>query len=160
GTQDEQIWRENHIENCYRLPDDMTGMRVLDIGAHIGIFAIECLKRGAARVTCVEPFGPNCDFLRRNLQAWESRVTILPVAVAAPGVKQVLIRASLNHPHYTGEPHVADDGVAVEARDLDDLICFAGSGVGTITLPHPATWNLDFLKMDCEGGEAQILNAR
>ncbi len=36
------------------LPEDMTGMSILDIGCADGFFSLECAKRGAARVVSID----------------------------------------------------------------------------------------------------------
>ncbi len=40
----------------YRLPDDLTGKRVLDVGAYDGYWTFECLKRGASSVLAIDNF--------------------------------------------------------------------------------------------------------
>ena len=69
GTQDELAIREVLFGNEYRLPakfgaDD----RIVDIGAHIGMFAVACLERGARRLWCYEPVQANFDLLDTNLR--------------------------------------------------------------------------------------------
>lgn len=44
----------------YRIPEDMTGMRVLDVGSWDGYWAFEALKRGAQEVLAIDDFS---DFL-------------------------------------------------------------------------------------------------
>jgi tRNA (mo5U34)-methyltransferase len=39
------------------LPEDLSGMTVLDVGAWDGFFSFECERRGAARVVAVDPVG-------------------------------------------------------------------------------------------------------
>jgi tRNA (mo5U34)-methyltransferase len=43
---------------CYGLPEDLTGMRVLDIGHAEGFFSFEAERRGAAEVVGIENFPP------------------------------------------------------------------------------------------------------
>ncbi len=106
NTQDVQIWNEIRILNTYRLPKRMDEMCVLDVGAHAGFFALECLKRGAELVVCVEPYRPNLDQLRMNLAPWTAKSQVIEAAIAGePG--EVRIRGSLHGANYTGEPHVA-----------------------------------------------------
>lgn len=45
----------NHI----KLPDDLTGKRVLDIGARDGLYSFECEKRGAAEVIALDYTTPD-----------------------------------------------------------------------------------------------------
>ncbi len=42
--------------SLYKLPDDLTGKRVLDVGAWDGYWTFEALKRGAAEVVAIENF--------------------------------------------------------------------------------------------------------
>ncbi|MCG9895755.1 MAG: class I SAM-dependent methyltransferase [Fimbriimonadaceae bacterium] len=46
--------------DSYRIPEDMTGMRVLDVGAWDGFWTFEALKRGAREVVAIDDFS---DFL-------------------------------------------------------------------------------------------------
>jgi len=47
----------------YELPEDMTGMRVLDVGCYEGFFSYECERRGADVVAVdVIPPGPSAGF--------------------------------------------------------------------------------------------------
>lgn len=45
---------------AYRIPEDLTGKRVLDVGAWDGYWSFEALKRGAAQVVAIDDFS---DFL-------------------------------------------------------------------------------------------------
>jgi tRNA (mo5U34)-methyltransferase len=40
--------------NALRLPQDMSGLRVLDIGARDGFFSFECERRGAAEIVAID----------------------------------------------------------------------------------------------------------
>ena len=57
----------------YCIPDDLTGMRVLDIGAWDGYWTWEALKRGAKEVVAIDNFSDNLGSLykiKRN--KWET----------------------------------------------------------------------------------------
>ena len=47
GTADETVLNLVLARNHYGFPDDMTGMTVIDIGAHIGSATMLCASRGA-----------------------------------------------------------------------------------------------------------------
>jgi len=51
-------WSDPAIEKLprYGLPDDLTGMRVLDIGCAEGFFSFEAERRGAAEVVAIDSF--------------------------------------------------------------------------------------------------------
>jgi tRNA (mo5U34)-methyltransferase len=57
----------------YGIPDDMTGKRVLDVGAWDGFWSFEALRRGAREVVAIDDFS---DFLgqlgRSDRRAWET----------------------------------------------------------------------------------------
>ncbi len=57
----------------YSIPDDLTGKRVLDIGAWDGYWTFEALKRGAAEVVAIDDFSDDVgrpDLVKRT--AWET----------------------------------------------------------------------------------------
>lgn len=43
-------------QSAYRIPEDLTGKTVLDVGAWDGYWTFEAIKRGANRVTAIEDF--------------------------------------------------------------------------------------------------------
>lgn len=48
------IQHTQEVLNAINLPNDLTGLRVLDLGARDGFFSFECEKRGAAEVIAVD----------------------------------------------------------------------------------------------------------
>ncbi len=63
NTTDAQVFSEVCLDNVYRIPDRMDGMRVLDVGAHIGCFTHACLYRGTAAIYAFESDPGNCQRL-------------------------------------------------------------------------------------------------
>ena len=58
----------------YGVPDDLTGKRVLDIGAWDGYWTWEALKRGAKEVVAIDDFSDNCghtDMPKRNWSGFD-----------------------------------------------------------------------------------------
>lgn len=60
-------------QTAYRIPDDLTGKRVLDIGAWDGYWTFEAMKRGASEVVAIDDFS---DFLgaldERDRNGWQT----------------------------------------------------------------------------------------
>ena len=82
GTNDAVIYHSVVTKNEYRLPPRLGGDSVvIDIGAHAGMFSHLALERGARTVYAFEPEPSNVDQARRNLEAFESRVTLSRRAV-------------------------------------------------------------------------------
>lgn len=59
--------------DAYRVPEDLSGKRVLDIGAWDGFWSFEALKRGAAEVVAIDDFSDYLGHLdQRDRSAWEN----------------------------------------------------------------------------------------
>jgi len=56
----------------YRLPDDLTGKRVLDVGAWDGYWTWECLKRGARQVVAIDDFSDVQDYRPAEYVKWDT----------------------------------------------------------------------------------------
>lgn len=144
-TWDAEIVRSVWLRNEYRLPPRLAADDVIvDIGAHLGGFALACLSRGVGKVICVEPHPDSARLLRANL--------------ARSGERAVVVEAAAWHEHTTLQLTPATDdvkntggasvvretaGIAVQGVPSREVLDLAGSRVG-------------LLKMDCEGAEYSI----
>src|SRR3990167_10921219 len=85
NTWDSQIVENVYVRNEYSLPNNMRGKIVVDIGAHIGSFALACAKRGASKIYCFEPDPENFELLAANSSSQEISeqvsITIFEAAV-------------------------------------------------------------------------------
>jgi FkbM family methyltransferase len=125
------------------------GDRVLDIGAHIGLWVMGAARRigatGAAYA--VEPDPDNYRRLRDNLRLNDlERIATSPVAMSDSPGAVALFRPDYNH---SGHPSMArrdglHDTVEVTATTLD-LYC-----------EQSGLHKLDFLKVDVEGAEMLV----
>ncbi|HUA18281.1 MAG TPA: FkbM family methyltransferase [Bryobacteraceae bacterium] len=118
------------------------GAVVVDIGANIGAFSLLASRR-AEVVYAVEPVRSNFEMLRQNVALNQlTNVIIYPLALA----------------DYNGTVRIRDSGVTssmyFEGADHVEL-------VPTVTLERFFNENgidrVDYLKMDCEGAEWDIL---
>ncbi len=152
GTVDDIFVRGEYKTAAYTIGE---GAIVLDIGANIGAFSLFAAHRGA-RVYAYEPTPGTYARLRKNIELNNvtQRVTALQNAVAGNAGKRELFL----HPAVSGANTIAPyrehldfvesgKGVLVEAVTLDDV--FKANGIG----------QCDFLKLDCEGAEFEILRA-
>jgi tRNA (mo5U34)-methyltransferase len=58
---------------AYRLPDDLTGQRILDVGAWDGYWTFEALKRGAKEAVAIDDFSDFLGHLKpEQRHAWKS----------------------------------------------------------------------------------------
>ncbi len=61
----------NH--DAYHIPDDLTGKRVLDIGAWDGYWSFEAMKRGASQVVAIDDFSDYLGSLdQRDREGWQT----------------------------------------------------------------------------------------
>jgi len=132
------------------------GQVVIDIGSHVGMFAMAAAARGAT-VLCFEPLRENVELLNENakLNGYERRITSHCLAAAgATGVVELFIeRANTGgstrfpsiHPEWQGNEGVSS--ITVPCVSLHDI------------LQRHDLKICDCLKMDCEGAEFEILQS-
>ncbi len=150
-TWDSTICRSVMIENEYGLPEDMTGMVVLDIGAHIGSFLNACHSRGAKRVICYEPDPANFEMLTVNaVECGDiTEVELWNKAVTGETTHNLKLRHLKNHDLGNG---MNTGHVDVFGFDKDGLTSISINDViAAIGCP------IDLIKIDCEGAEWGIL---
>ncbi|HET6468512.1 MAG TPA: FkbM family methyltransferase [Geminicoccaceae bacterium] len=147
-------WRRGRLDRFYRRFVPAGGL-CFDVGAHVGD-RTACFRRLGARVVAVEP-QPDFDRLLAWLFRNDPQVEVLPLALAAhPGTVELMVSArtptvTTGSPAFVGAVRAAPSfrGVAWEERrtvpatTLDELIRRHG---------RP-----DFLKIDVEGMEAEVL---
>jgi len=148
-TDDLMIVKSNFVTRHYfndfvPIPKDAI---VVDVGAHIGAFAVMA-AREARKVLAFEPEPSNFRMLKRNVELNHStNIAIFEMAVCGFGGFQDI--------------HIYDDGSSgshslcggdgakktrrVRAVSLDEIVSQEGLG------------RIDFLKLDCEGAEHEIL---
>lgn len=122
--------------------DIRAGDTVVDVGAHIGSFALSASWRGARVIAC-EPSPRNFKILAENVARNTTRsITVLPVCIAGENGERTL---------FLDEANAARNGlyghgysILVPALTLAEF--FAREHIE----------QCDFLKVDCEGAEYEI----
>lgn len=124
------------------------GWTVVDIGAALGDFAVWSARQVApGRVIAVEPFPPSLDLLNENLNLNHlDSVTVYEGAIASQiGSSRLNLVTGEAVQHSTVDNFHSNRQIAVETLTLGDLF-------------EKYAINLcDYLKMDCEGAEYDIL---
>ena len=124
------------------------GSRVVDIGAHYGLFAIYMLRLGAGEVCCYEPNPASFAMLRRNLAEYRNerhaRIETINAAVCAEqGMVRLFVPRSSVSAHVMPKSYVLLDPDCVDVR--------------AITIEQAVGPGCDFLKLDAEGVEYDLL---
>jgi FkbM family methyltransferase len=141
-SNDQAIWNCVVIHNEYRLPNDITGWQVVDIGAHIGTFSRLALDRNAAGVQSFEGNAENYALFCVNA-ACPRCVSRLAVVHGDAPKEHPLEVARFSWPNTGGGNATPQPGSTVE-------------NIHASSLGHQ--W-IDFLKLDCEGFEFDILTS-
>ena len=128
-----------------------TGSTVLDIGANIGYYALieRSLVGDSGRIIAVEPSPDNLNLLRRNMN--ENRVSNVEIVEGAvsniAGVEKFWLAEESNlnsfHPEGLRRAGSLKGSIEVQVRTVCDLAKEFG--------------RIDYLRMDVEGHEVQIL---
>jgi FkbM family methyltransferase len=136
-------WDEIFLREIYRFPNPTNGGRILDGGANLGLASLYFLTAyPKAFITAIEP-DPDCfGLLQRNL-AWASPASILLKNCALAGQRGR--RRFYSHLGDAGRLDVplspASGGLEVDCLPLDDFLL------------EP----IDFVKLDLEGAETEVL---
>ena len=145
NTGDVFVLCEIAATDVYRLEKIEKRDIVLDIGAHIGVFSIMASKK-ASKVISLEPVSANFELLKRNIKINKIK-NIIPI-------KKALSSKTGKTKIYTGDNTVAHSIVNKDKKNSSE-------DIETISLKDLMTSRkikrIDFLKMDCEGAEHDIL---
>jgi FkbM family methyltransferase len=124
---------------------------VFDIGANIGFYSLQLVKRTAARVYAFEPEPDNFRRLQRNicLNKFETRITPFNIAVSNESGNITFYKSLKGHSGWGSlakYDDIAASEIKVKAISLDDFC--ARHRIGEIGL----------LKIDVEGYEFEVLD--
>ena len=151
GTNDDVIYTNVVRRNEYRVPENLSGAVVIDIGVHVGAFSYLALSRGAAELHGFEPEAANLAAAAQNLAPFGGRVHLHSRAVWRSDRAAPLLHffRSTDAANAGGGTLIWDtDGPLVDAVPFDDVIDeVTADGRRRVTL----------LKIDCEGAEFPIL---
>lgn len=159
GTQDEMVIEEVILKNQYHLPDEISSEAVvLDIGAHIGAFAVACHQRGARHILSYEPDPENYALLFENtnrLQAGKLHGIKAYERAVWTEDGEITLRRSPNPLHTCCGTVVAEAGwVTGKPRPVKVL---TRSFDGILQSAQEAKKRVAICKMDIEGAEWPLL---
>lgn len=105
---------------------------VVDVGASVGLFTELIMNKNPKHVYCLEPYEPHFEVLKRNMSIYPN-VTCINLGISAtPGINYL------------------DNGIDVNVVPADCVTFNQFTKLLGIE-------EIDFLKLDCEGGEYDII---
>ncbi len=155
ATTDVLVFREVFLERCYRPliaalelePPQSRPMRILDLGANVGLAALDFLMvYPTAHLLCVEPEPGNFGQLAKNLAGFgAARITLLQAfAGGDSGVGFLDNGCGGEWGFQLRRAPAASNGTAIPVLDLPAILDTAG-------------WDhVDLVKCDIEGSEAEL----
>jgi FkbM family methyltransferase len=153
GTSDAGVVRDILLFDEYHLAafqPPKSGAVVVDVGAHIGTFLFTVAPR-ADRILAFEPVDENREVLTLNADACRSsRIEIEPVAVGKENGEASILLSPVNT-----AGHSLFNNLAPNQSPTRKIRCVRLPDV----LKSHGIDHIDFLKIDCEGGEYDILDS-
>jgi FkbM family methyltransferase len=138
-----ELYNEVIASNCYGLtPEICKDREFIDIGANMGMFSIFASYLGASKVIAVEPVSSIVAILKDNITDIDN-ISVLQNIVSDVG-NQVIKIGLQDKCGHNSVYSPSDNFEEVETITLKDLL-------------DMTTSNDVFLKIDCEGGEYDIL---
>lgn len=126
--------------------DLQKGWRIMDIGGGLGDFTIYAANVPESHIYAFEPFPESYQLLQENLQLNQiHNASVYAQAVGAENGHLSLVTGSGVAVRHSTSLNDGIGDMVVESITLDDALANLGED------------QIDFLKMDCEGGEYDIL---
>lgn len=150
GTSDRHVFRQIFIDQEYatlRLPSDIR--LIVDCGANVGYASAYFLSRfPGVKVIAVEPDPSNFELLKRNMQPYEERVTLVHAGVWSHKAGLVVCPSRAGDEWSTQVRECLEGEVPdVLATDILSLIALSGMD------------RIDLLKVDIEGSETVVFGS-
>jgi FkbM family methyltransferase len=151
-TNDDYIFKEVYLENCYNIPPSIKGQTIIDLGAHIGVFSRLAHQRGAEKVIAVEPDSVGFQILKKHLSNFPKTI-LYNNAVWKNNTDEILLCS----PDKKLPTHYR----ALEATSVNlPPVCQKAIPITLVEiLMQQKIEKVDILKIDIEGGEKEVFSS-
>jgi FkbM family methyltransferase len=145
------LFMEIFLQDAYYLPQTDAPITAIDAGAHIGVALLYIKMRAPnARVLCFEPNPASRVVLEKNVAAngWQHEVVVYPYALGAH---------EGSAPFFVDQHMATSTSASLSPQFKPKLNVAASHTVEIKKLSSFITEPVDFLKIDIEGGEREVL---
>lgn len=144
---DIHVVAEIFLLNEYPLHNIPSGSTIIDIGAHIGLFSVYAHSLGKDfRIFCFEPMKENFELLKENISAngYTDIVAVNTGLAGSTGKRTIYVHSDMAAHSLVKK---SNSGIMIDTVTLKDVF------------DSYRVEKCDYLKMDCEGAEYEILSA-
>ena len=153
-TSDEKVLKEIFKNRCYRKPsigfDVSEGETWIDLGGHIGLFALYAISNGAKKVIVYEADKDNFDILQKNILLNNLTDVIIPIYSAVVADEILQDDKTINLWKSKNPSVNYRNSIVEKSRGIKTI-------VPAIKFNSIITPEVDGLKIDIEGAEVDIL---
>jgi FkbM family methyltransferase len=138
-----EVFEDDVYERMFKVEK---GDIVVDVGAHVGMFTVKALKEVGEEglVIAIEPEERNFELLKRNTRGYRN-VKLVKKAIGDKTGRAILYISELSGEHSIKRSSRATKSIDVEVDTLDNILSSLGVS------------KVDFLKIDVEGAELEVL---
>ena len=128
-------------------------MTIIDVGANAGVYAFSAAKRVGAtgRVLAIEPFSACVNYLNQTCRV--NQFDWVNVCAGAASDRNGTAKLSLSSASELNELISEEEGQTRDASSFEEVECFTLDSL----IEQYAVSRVDFLKIDAEGHELQVL---
>jgi FkbM family methyltransferase len=147
------IIREIYFERVYNPPEleIRSGDLVIDIGANVGIFSTFAAARSQRQVYAFEPLPLNCQFLKQNMA--DNRLSQITPVCSAVSAHTGTVKL------YTTQSPSGNLLFNHNVQGKIEQYIEVSSTTLSAIMEEYDLQTIDFMKMDCEGAEGEILQS-
>lgn len=142
------IYKEIFEDKVYGSPfvPISEGAIVVDVGANVGVFTAWVARVPGVRIFAFEPHPTNFQILLDNSERLKADVKCFKSAIGAKEEKRVLLEGTIPGGHKVRSiSDIENAGLEIESTTIEKMMIINGLE------------KIDFLKLDCEGSEGEIL---
>lgn len=136
--------REVILDECYRFPHEIAPKTIVDLGGNIGLTSLWFMAQyHPHRIVCLEPAPSNAKLIRQNLDHYGSGFTLIEAAIG-----------SFDGSAYFNESEESNRGTLIHGQQGATRVI----SVPTLITEAGIEGDIDLLKIDIEGGEADLFS--